>query len=272
MNNNLVEYPVPKDLSNLNTLKENELAGLDGFIKFILAAALAVIPFLLENQISLGILSIYLLIATLILRIRFKTLMLSAASYCVIVLFPFLFGIGLNWLIYSMTGNQLFAFSQSSYDIFLRMFRLFIIWYVSILYFHTTPLKTVIGLLDKLLAPLKLIGVPVQDYLKVVMCIIIQLKGSGAEIKKNFLENARSTVGATKRKFRINFKGITQVIVSLLVNSFEKLDKIQDFVEKTDCDELYNYQFRVTLKDAAAVGSIVFLTYVIYVIEKGYWL
>ena len=260
------------NMPNLDALKENDLTQMDGFIKFVLAVILAVTPYLLETQISFGILSVYLLIITLILRIKLKTLLLSAASYFVIVLMPLLFGMGLNGLIYSLTGNQLFTFSQSYYEIFLRMFRLFIIWYVSILYFHTTPLKTVIGLLNKLLSPLKLVGVQVKDYLKVVMCVILQLKGSGAEMKKKFLENARSSVGENKRKFRINFKGISQVIVSLLVNSFEKLDKIQEFVEKVDCDELFEYRFRLAFRDVLAVGSIVFITSIMYMIEKGYWL
>ncbi len=274
MDKNVTDIDMTSNLSenSLNTLKENEFWEMDGFIKFILAAVLATIPFFFEEQMSFIIISIYLLIVTFVLRIKLRTLLISAASYCVIVLIPYLFGLLINGLIYSVTNNELFAYSQSSYEIFLRLFRLFLIWYVSILYFHTTPMKTVIGLLDKLLFPLKLIGVPVKDYLKVVMCIVLDLKGTGVEMKNKFLESARSTIGGTKGKFRINIKGISQIIVSLIVNSFEKIDKIQSFVEAVNADDLYGYKFKVSKKDVFAVSSFVLFILVVIIIEKGYWL
>ncbi|KUO64145.1 MAG: ABC transporter permease [Gracilibacter sp. BRH_c7a] len=258
-------------VTNLNTLKENEHWDMDGFIKFILATGLASMGFFFEEQMSFGILSIYLLIVTLVLRIKFRTLLLSAASYCVIVLIPFLFGILMNSVIFSLTNNELFVYNQGSYELVLRLFRLFLIWYVSILYFHTTPLKTIIGLLDKLFFPLKLLGVPVKDYLKIVMCIVLDLKGTGVEMKNKFLESARSSIGGTKGKFKINIKGISQIIVSLLVNSFEKIDKIQKFVEEVNTEDLYHYSFKISKRDVVAVLSFVLFTSAVIMIEKGYW-
>lgn len=273
MDKNVTEIAMTSNLSetNLNKLKENEHWEMDGFIKFILATVLATIPFFFEEQMSFVIISFYLILATLILRIKLRTLLISAASYCIIVLIPYLFGLLMNEFISSVTNSELFVYSQSYYEIFLRLFRLFLIWYVSILYFHTTPMKTVIGLLDKLFFPLKLIGVPVKDYLKVVMCIVLDLKGTGVEMKNKFLESARSTIGGTKGKFRINIKGISQIIVSLIVNSFEKIDKIQSFVEEVNADDLYNYNFKISKKDGIAVSSFVVFLFLIILIEKGYW-
>lgn len=257
---------------NRDTFNTNESWEMDGLIKFILAIALAGMPFLFEKQMSLGILSVYLLIATLVLKIKFKTLLISFASYGIIVLIPYLFGFLMNGLLYSLTNNDLFTYHHGTYEIFLRLFQLFIIWYVSILYFQTTPMKTVIGLLDKLLFPLKLIGVPVKDYLKVVMCIVLELKGTGADMKKSFVDSSRSTIGGTKGKFKINIQGISQSIVSLLVNSFEKLDKIQAFVENVNPDDLYHYKFKVSKRDVAAMMSFILLTAVLFMIERGNWL
>gem|GEM_PF-804925 len=271
-NKNMVGIAMSKNftLTNTNTEKNNEPTDMDGLIKFILAIMLASMPFLFEQQMSFGILSVYLLIATLVLRIKFRTLLLSAASYCIIVLMPYLFGFLMNSLLYSFTNNELFTYNQGTYEIVLRLFRLFIIWYVSILYFHTTPIKTIIGLVDKLFFPLKLIGVPVKDYLKVVMCIFLELKGMGTEIKKNFVDSARSTIGGKNENFKMKMKGVSQIIVSLLVNSFEKLDKIQSFVEKVSPEDLYHYKFNVSKRDVVAVMSFILLTWVLLLVERGY--
>ncbi len=264
MSNNLT-------LTNSQTRKDTEFSNLDGLIKFILASVLCVMPFLFHNSMSFAILSIYLLVVTLISKIKARTLLISAASYSIIVLIPYFFGLLMNGLFYSFSGNVVFAY-QGSYEIFLRLFRLFIIWYVSILYFHTTPIKTVIGLLDKLFTPLKLVGVPVTDYLKVVMCIVLELKETGSEVTKSLGKSMRSVIGGDKRRFKLNIKGISQIIVALIVNSFEKIDKIQSFVEKVSPDDLYHYRFKISKSDVIGILSFILLTAVILMVEKGYWL
>ena len=251
--------------------KRIAFSDMDGLIKFILTTLLVIMPFLFEKSMSFGVLAAYLLIVTLLSKIKSQTLLISAASYGIIVLIPYFFGILMNSLFATFSGNELFGNQQDAYEIFLRLFRLFIIWFVSILYFHTTPIKTVIGLLDKLLAPLKLVGVPVADYLKVVMCIILELMETGAEVKKTLGESMRSVIGGSAGKFRINIKGISQIIVALIVNSFEKIDKIQDFVEKVNSNDLYHYSFKVSRSDGVALLSFILLTSVIWMLEKGYW-
>jgi len=256
--------------TDINTPKNSKSMDIDGLIKFILAIVLAIMPFLLEKQISLGILSVYLLIATLVTRIKFRTLLISTASYCIIVLVPYLFGYLMSELLYLFTNNELFAYNQGSYEVFLRLFRLLVIWYVSILYFHTTPMKTVIGLLDKLFFPLKLIGVPIKDYLKIVMCIVLDLKEKGSEIKNSFIESARSALGGNKIKLKTKIKGISHIIVSLLVNSFEKINEIESLVENVNPDELYNYKFKISIRDIVVVLSFIILISALLMVEKGY--
>lgn len=260
---NNIAIPEPK------TKKRSESTELDGLIKFILALALTIMPFYLTRPTSFGILGIYLLVITAVLKVKPRTLLISAASYGIIVLIPYFFGLLMNYLFFTLSHNAIFAF-QGSYDVFLRLFRLFVIWYVSILYFHSTPMETVIGLLDKLFSPLKLIGVPVADYLKVMMCIVIELKETGVEAKKSLGESMRSAMAGSK-KFRLNIKGIAQIIVGLIVNSFEKIDKIQSFVEEVKPEDLYGYRFRLSFKDIVAMLTIVALTAVVWAIEQGIW-
>ena len=252
--------------------KRVAFSDMDGLIKFILATILVSMPFIFQKGMSFGILAVYLLVVTLVSKIKSQTLLISGASYAIVVLIPYLFGLLMNSLFTTFSGNELFGYHQGPYEIFLSLFRLFIIWYVSILYFHTTSIKTVIGLLDKLLAPLKLVGVPVEEYLKVVMCIILELTETGAEVKKSLGESMRSVIGGSIWKFKMNIKGISQIIVSLIVNSFEKIDKIQNFVENVNPDDLYNYSFKLSKTDGVALLSFILFTAVVFILEKGYWL
>lgn len=241
---------------------------LDGFIKFLMVTVIAMLPFYFEKPVSYGFFLVYLLMVTLASRIRYRTLLLSAASYFIIVLVPYLFGLLMNGVIYYLTKNEALI-HQEPQEIILRLFKLFIIWYVSILYFHTTPMKTILGLLDQLLFPLKLIKVPVQDYLKITMCIVMELKGAGEEMKTRFLEHARSVIGGKNRRLKSKFNGISQIIVSSLVDSFQKLDKLESFVEQVNPEELFSYEFKMTIREWIAALSIVLLVFAIYLIEKG---
>lgn len=185
-------------LANSEAPEKTDYTEMDGLLKFIFAVVLACMPFFLHKQASIGLLSVYLIFVTLISKIKSRTLLISGTSYCIIVMLPYFFGLLMNGLFYSFSHNEMFAYHQGPYEIFLRLFRLLVIWYVSILYFHTTPMKTVIGLLDKLFTPLKLVGVPVADYLKIVMCIVLELKETGSEVTKSLGESMRSVMGEPK--------------------------------------------------------------------------
>lgn len=250
-------------------IHESLSCGLDAFIKLIVAIVLTIIPFIIERQLSFIILCAVLIWIAVVLRIKLRTLLLSAASYGVIVIFPFLFGMGISVLINSISANQALFYSPETLDAFLRLLKLFIVWYVSILYFHTTPMSTVLGLLDQLLSPLKRIGVPIQDYLKVVMCIVLELKETGSEMKHKFLENARSTIGSNASTLKDKFKGVSHIIVTSLVNSFDKLDKIQSFVENVKPEDLFGYTFKLSRKEGAALLFAVILIFALYLSESG---
>ncbi len=244
-------------------------AEMDGSIKFLLAIVVAALPFYVEKQISYGLFVVYLLFISMALRVQYRALLLSAASYCIIVLIPYLFGISINLLLYYLTNDPAFVSKQHTTELILRLFRLLIIWYVSMLYIYTTPMPTFLGLLDKLLWPLKLLKVPVQDYLKVVMCIVMDLKGSGEDMKTRFLDHARAVVGGKQQKIKAKFNGISQLIVASLVESFQKLDSIEALVEKVNAEDIFDYSFRMTRLEGMAVLSLSALMTMLYMIEKG---
>lgn len=255
--------------NRLDQPKSAEHSDMDGLIKFILAILIAILPFFVQSPLGLGIIFSYLVIVTLASRIKPKTLLISAASYGIIVLIPYLFGLVMNELIYSFSNTALFVSQQGPYESFLRLFRLFIIWYVSILYFHTTPMQTVLGMIDKFLSPLKLLGVAIEDYLKVIMCVVIELKSMGVEVKNSLGDRMRSVMGESKGRFKLNLKGISQIIVSIIVDSFGKLDQIESYVESVNAKDLYYYRFKLSLKDGIVVVSFMIMTSVVYMAEKG---
>lgn len=249
-------------------LNHNPFEDLDGLIKLLLVIAIAMMPFYVNKPASYGIFMVYLVLVTLVSRIRYRTLLLSGASYSIIVLIPYLFGILVSGLLYFMTKNEAFIL-QGSQEVFLRLFRLFIIWYVSILYFHTTPIETILGLLDKLLFPLKLIKLPVQDYLKIIMLVVMDLKGTGEEIKIRFVDRARAASGGTRSTLRQKINAISQTIVGALVDSFQKVDKIEDLLANVTTEEIFNYRLRLTKQEGLAIISLALLISILRLIEKG---
>jgi len=249
-------------------LIHNQFEDLDGLIKLLLVTAIAMVPFYLHKPAGYGVFLVYLLLVTLVSRIRSRTLLLSGASYSIIVLIPYLFGILVNGLLYFFTKNEAFMW-QGSQEVFLRLFRLFIIWYVSILYFHTTRIETILGLLDKLLLPLKLIRLPVQDYLKIIMLVVMDLKGTGEEIRTRFVDQARSAGGGNKSNLRRKINAISQTIVRALVDSFQKIDKVEAQLANSRAEAIFNYRLRLGKPETFVVISMVLLIAILSWIERG---
>ena len=251
------------------------LPQMDSGIKFLLAFILSVIPFLCDNQISFAIISGYLLLATLFSGIRMKTLFTSFMAYFVVVVFPFLFGFLISLLFTSISDSAMFTYYSQLGDTVVRMFQLFLMWYIGCIYFNTTPIKSVIGLFDKLLSPLKYFGVSVSEHLKVVMCVIKELTEIGPEVKKNFTEsmNSMDTASGTKKKWwsKMNIKGISMILVNFIVNSFKRLDIIEQYVKEVEAEELYGYRLKISRSDMFALISCICLIFAIVMVESGRW-
>lgn len=255
--------------SKISTKKTDLLFNdLDALIKLIIVIILATLPFFINNCIGLLLITAYLIFATIFTRIKFRTLLISATSYFIIVLFPYFFGYSVNAFLYWISGNEFFASSKNFIEIFLRLFRLFVIWYVSIIYFHTTSIDKVLGLFGIILSPLKRLRIPVDDYLKLIMCIVIDLRGKGTEIMNNFKENARKVIGGEDSSLKTKIGGAAQFIVSLIVSSFDKINEVQNTIENFNTDNLYNYKFKITLNDILAIISMVIFIILLFVFEN----
>ena len=249
----------------------NPLVKLDAGVKLVLAVMLSIIPFFCQRQGSFLILVLFLGFLTVLARVSLRTLRNSILSYGIIVIFPYLFGFLISWLTARYSANSLFVYEQGFSAMALRLFRLFLFWYVGTLYLYSTPLSSLLGVLDKCLFPLKKLGVPVSDYLKVLMCVIETLKKSGSEVKNKFEEKKASLSGDHKSLFLLNIKGIAQTVVSFIVDSFQNLDQIQEDLGKIKAEDLYTYEFKIAKLEILAVGCFLAINLGLYVIETGYW-
>jgi len=251
--------------------KGSWLAEIDALVKLIIALGLAVTPFLCRELLSLGVIAVFLIGVTLTANLRWRPLMLSAASFGIIVLVPYLFGLLVSWLMARFSISGAIAGQQAPYEMFLRLFRLFVIWYVSILYFYTTSLKTVLGLVAGALAPLKRFGLAVDTPLKVVMCVILELKDMGTDVRRNLGKQMQEINSDNGGKLKINVKGISQLIVSVIVGSFDRLSKVQARMEALTTADLYNYRLKVAGIDLTALAVFALLAAALAVVEKGLW-
>ncbi|NLP43729.1 MAG: energy-coupling factor transporter transmembrane protein EcfT [Peptococcaceae bacterium] len=257
---------------NLKAPEQNLLAKLDAGVKLILAIVLSIIPFFCQKPSSFFVLVLFLGFLTILARVNLRTLRNSLLSYGIIVIFPYLFGFLVSWLSTRYSANALFVYEQGFSAMALRLFKLFLFWYVGTLYLHSTPLNSLVGVLDKCLYPLKKLGLPIADYLKVLMCVLETLKKSGSEVRKKFQEKKASLSGDHKSLFMLNIKGIAQTIVSFLVDSFQNLDQIQEDLSKIEAEDLYSYKLKVSKPEIMAIGCFLAINLGLYVIEAGHWL
>ena len=232
---------------------------MDSGIKLLIVLVLGVVPFFIDGYVNYFLLLSYLAIATLMARIQLKVLIKNIAAYVAIIIFPYAMGIFIAVSISKLTGNGLVALQGSLADVSLRLFQLFILWYVGILYLNSTKVEQVLGLFDKLLAPLKSIGLPVTDFLKVILCVINELKELAPEAKRTFFEGVSHLAGQRKSLSQSRLRGISQVIAGYIVNSFARLDQLEEHVKRIEKEDVFNYRFNFSKTDFFALLSLILL-------------
>jgi hypothetical protein len=72
--------------------------------------------------------------------------------------------------------------------------------------------------------------------------------------------------------FRAILREYPQVIVSLIVNSFERLDELPKKIEGLSSLDLYGYSFKADKWDRIVVLSSLLLVIAVSTLERGYWI
>ena len=258
--------------SNLNYFKikskENTiLVQMDAGVKICIAILLSIAPFLCEKQMSIGVILIYIFIITVFSGIHMQVLFRNLISYTIMVLVPYLFGYLVSMFFAFLFSNAFFISDNSFKEIAFKFLQLFFIFHIGSLYFYTTPIESVMGMLNKVFSPLKLLGVPISEYINTVMCIVIELPKTITEFGNVLLQQVRLIVKNNSYSFKTNIKQISDVLVSLIVKSFQKIERIEKLIEEGDSNHLYSYRFKFSKNDAIAILSFVVLFTMLIVIE-----
>lgn len=242
---------------------------MDAGIKFLLVFVLSIMPFLYRNQLSLGIICAYMLAVTLFSGIRARFLMKIVMAYAFFIVLPCAFGMFIESS-FIFTGPNHVVAAKDFGTAGSKVLELFLAWYAWSVYFLTTPIRSMIGMLGRILFPLKKIGVPVPEYLRLVNCISHELTESAQRLRDSYGDIVRSIIQKDCRRYRFNVKDLSGVLVSIIVESFSRLDRIQESLASVDPRDLYTYRFRFTAVDALAAASVMLLAAVLAANEKGF--
>lgn len=242
---------------NTNTAKDTKFSGMDAGIKLIITLFLAIIPFFCIKPLSFAALILFFLQASALSGIKIPALLKNVVAYLIIIILPLVFGIAVQALIGLISENAS-ATAYSYHDLTLRVIRLFFLWYVTSLYIMTTPVEPFLGLLDKILTPLKLLRVPVSSFLNTLRFVMAVLGDMGARFISSYKELLSSYQNKSKKGFSKLMKDIVKVLVSLITESLADTEKVQNMIE-TESDRGYSYTFKVNKSDLFAVFLLIVL-------------
>lgn len=229
---------------------------MDSGVKLFVVAVLGILPFFITSYASLVLVASYFLLATFLFGIRFSEMKKSMAAYIIFILVPYGFGLLIAILVSGISGSDPVVI-YSYQGVTLRMLRLFLLWYATSLYFHSTPTEDVIGVFERLLSPLKRIGVPVSDSLKIVMCVTKELKNLAPNVQKSFTESMEQISKNASLKSKIT--AISYMLVSFIVNSFQRLEDVEDYVRQVDAKDLFAYKCSIAKSELLLVLSLMLL-------------
>lgn len=230
---------------------------IDSGVKLFIAFVLGIIPFLINSHFNFIILVGYLLLTTFLYGASLRDMIKSMALYMFIIIVPYIFGLLMATLVSKVTGTDMAMVYSSSQDVGLRLIQLFLLWYASSLYFFSTPTEDVVGAFDRVFSPLKRMGVPVTDFLKVIMCVIKELKELAPGVKKSFTESMGQLTKKSSWKSKITV--ISDVLVAFIVNSFQRLDEVEAYVKQVENKDLFTYKCTISKAEVLLVISFVLL-------------
>jgi energy-coupling factor transport system permease protein len=239
-------------------IKNSLLAEIDAGLKALLAIVLVTVALFCEKQLSLLVIFLYTVMATVLLGSNFKFLFKNIVSYAIIFMFPYLFGLMLSMFFSFIFSNNPSVSDFLFKEALLRMVKIFFIWYIGSLYICSTPLESILGMLKKVLQPLNRLGVPISKHLNIIMCIVTELNESVNEFKDNALAKVREIIRDKSLSFTTKIKEISNILVCFIANSLQRTQHIQELVAQTNVNDL-KYKFRFTRNEILASFSLVIL-------------
>lgn len=232
---------------------------IDAGIKLILAVLLAIaVPFC-ADRLDLLYFASFLLIITFFLKSDFRFILKNLAAYGVIFIFPYFCGLLLSLLMSGPFSGSAYFDNCSFEATFMKMVKIFFIWYIGSLYFFTTPFEAIAKMLNKVFRPLNALGIPVSRYLQMIMFIVNELTSSVSQFKQDIWEQARHIIKNKHLGIKSKFQELSNILAAFIADSLQRTDEIQEQVELTRVND-HPYTLKVSKNEALAVlGCIAFL-------------
>lgn len=240
---------------------------IDSGYKLFIAVTLGIIPFFIDHYLSFILLGLYLFASTFIYRARLREMIKSMIAYLIIIIVPYMFGLLMAAIVSAVSGTDMSMVYGSYQDVALRLVQLFLLWYATSLFFFSTPTEEIVGVFDRVFTPLKRLGVPVNDFLKVIMCVVNELKQLGPGVKKSFTTSM--TKLSEKSKWRTKIKVISDILVAFIVDSFKRLDEVEEYVNRIDAEELFTYKSVISKSEIILFMSFIVLIYTMVGLEMN---
>ncbi|WP_054696857.1 hypothetical protein [Syntrophomonas palmitatica] len=240
-----------------SAILEDRYVEIDAGIKTILAILLALLTSLCTSGLELVYFSLYLLLVTFLLGSNFRFILKNLAAYGIFIVFPYLCGLLFSFLIQKLFPGPPYFFNYEA--TFIRMVKIFFIWYIGSLYFFTTPIQPITEMLSKVLSPLNSLGIPVAKHLHMARVIVNELTRSVSQFKQDILEQVRQVFKNNDLGFKSKLKELSNILAAFIANSLQHTDEIQTRLEVSSEND-YHYKFKIAKNEILAVLSfIVFL-------------
>ncbi|HWP97141.1 MAG TPA: hypothetical protein VN426_09840, partial [Syntrophomonadaceae bacterium] len=209
---------------------------IDAGIKLILAILLAIASSFCNNGLDLVYFTIYLLVITVFLKSDLRFIFKNLLSYGIIILFPYFLGLLLSLALSKFFPGPAYFHNVNLEATSLKMIKIFFVWYIGNLYFFTTPFKSIMDMLNKVLFPLNSIGIPVAKHLNMIMFIVNELTRSVSQFKHDILEQVRHIFKNNHLGVKTKSNELSNILVTFIANSLQRTDEIQEQVEQTCID------------------------------------
>jgi energy-coupling factor transporter transmembrane protein EcfT len=216
--------------------------------------ALVVMVLMHDRQSVFFIILVYLALATLVLPSTPRFVVKNLLAFGGFIVFPYLCALTFAGCMHLLVLHT-FGWSQIfTPQIATRLLKIFLVWYSLNLYFFTTPLDTLLSLLDQSLRPLRRVGVSATHTLIILKCVLLEIQHSLDAFQRNMLAQAREIFRATEHSFKTKLQHIAGSIAGLLADSLQKVNEIQDLLQQTRIEN--DYALKITGKEVLSILSV----------------
>lgn len=240
------------------SVSEDRYVEVDAGIKTVLAILLAVVACFCDSRLDLVYFTIYLVLITVLLGSNLRFILKNLATYGIFIVFPYLCGLFFSFLIQKLFPGPTYVYNFEA--TFFRMVKIFYIWYISSLYFFTTPLKIIMDIFNIIFFPLSYLGIPVAKHMNMVMVVINKLTSSVGQFKQDIMEQAGHIIKDDQLGLKTKLKELSNILVVFIANSLQQTDEIQEQVEMIRQRD-YQYKLRVSKNEILAI-----LTFIIFLL------